>query len=192
MDKETYLVVGLGNPGSMYAHTKHNVGFEVTDRLAERWHIRLDKKRLGGMLAETAFADKRVVVCQPQTFMNLSGECVAQLLRWYKAPLDHLLVVYDDIDLPVARLRLRKAGSAGTHNGMRSILAHVQGQGFPRLRVGVGAPPPGWDLVRWVLARCQTREEQHAMDEAFDRAAECVEAWLRDGVDAAMNRYNQK
>lgn len=192
MEKETYLVVGLGNPGAAYAHTKHNVGFEVTDQLASRWHVRLDKKKLGGLLAETTFADKRVVLCQPQTFMNLSGECVSQLVRWYKTPLERLLVVYDDIDLPVAHLRMRQSGSAGTHNGMRSIIGQLPGQNFPRLRVGVGAPPPGWDLVRWVLARCQTREEQSAMDEAFQRAAECVETWLRDGPEAAMRGYNQK
>ena len=154
--------------------------------------MRLDRKKLGGLLAETTFADKRVVLCQPQTFMNLSGECVSQLLRWYKTPLEHLLVVYDDIDLPVAHLRMRQSGSAGTHNGMRSIIGQLPGQNFPRLRVGVGAPPPGWDLVHWVLARCQTREEQSAMDDAFLRAAECVETWLRDGPEAAMRGYNQK
>lgn len=189
---ETYLVVGLGNPGSQYAHTKHNVGFDVTDLLCRRWDVRLDKKKLGGMLTETTYAGKRVVICQPQTFMNLSGECVIQLLNWYKMPLDHLLVIYDDIDLPIAHLRMRKSGSAGTHNGMRSIIAHVPGQDFPRLRVGVGAPPEGWDLVRWVLARCQTREEQSAMDEAFQQAAACVETWIESGTEAAMCKFNHK
>lgn len=189
---ETLIVVGLGNPGSQYAHTRHNVGFEVTDLLCKRWNVRLDKKKLGGMLTETNYAGKRVVICQPQTFMNLSGECVIQLLNWYKVPLDHLLVVYDDIDLPVAQLRMRKSGSAGTHNGMRSIIANVPGQDFPRIRVGVGAPTPGWDLVHWVMGKCQTREEQAAMDDAFQRAAECVETWIESGTEAAMCKFNHK
>lgn len=189
---ETYLVVGLGNPGTQYAHTRHNAGFEVTDALCSRWGVRLDKKKLGGMLTEVNRQGKRVVICQPQTFMNLSGECVIQLLNWYKTPLDHLLVVFDDIDLPVAHLRMRKGGSAGTHNGMRSILAHVPGQDFPRLRVGVGTPQPGWDLIPWVLGKPQTREEQAAMNDAYLRAAECVETWIDSGAEAAMCKFNQK
>ena len=124
--------------------------------------------------------------------MNLSGECVAQLLSWYKCPLENLLVIYDDIDLPLGRLRVRKAGSAGTHNGMRSIIGRTPGQNFPRIRVGVGAKPEGWDLADWVLSRYQIREEQDAMREAFTRAADCVEDWLKNGIDHAMQQYNGK
>ena len=160
--------------------------------LADRWHAPLAKKKYSGLLAETALADRRVVLCQPQTFMNLSGQCVAELLSWYKCPLDHLMVIYDDIDLPLARLRVRKSGSAGTHNGMRSILACVPGQDFPRVRVGVGAKPEGWDLADWVLSHYTIREEQDAMRDAFIRAADCVEDWLKNGVDHAMQTYNQK
>lgn len=192
MEKETFLVVGLGNPGVEYAHTRHNAGFEVTDLLARAWGAPLTKRRCSGLLAETTFAGRRVVLCQPQTYMNLSGQCVAALLQWYKCPLDHLLVVYDDIDLPLARLRVRKSGSAGTHNGMRSIIASTPDQTFPRLRVGVGAKPEGWDLADWVLSHYQTREEQDDMRGAFQRAAECVEDWLQNGVDHAMQAYNQK
>lgn len=192
MEKETFLVVGLGNPGPEYAHTRHNAGFEVTDLLARAWTAPLSKRRCSGLLAETTFADRRVVLCQPQTYMNLSGQCVAALLQWYKCPLDHLLVVYDDIDLPLARLRVRKSGSAGTHNGMRSIIANTPDQAFPRLRVGVGAKPEGWELANWVLSRYQTREEQDDMRDAFQRAADCVEDWLKNGIDHAMQAYNQK
>lgn len=192
MEKETFLVVGLGNPGPEYAHTRHNAGFEVTDLLARAWNAPLSKRRCSGLLAETTFADRRVVLCQPQTYMNLSGQCVAALLQWYKCPLDHLLVVYDDIDLPLARLRVRKSGSAGTHNGMRSIIANTPDQAFPRLRVGVGAKPEGWELANWVLSRYQTREEQDDMQDAFQRAADCVEDWLKNGIDHAMQAYNQK
>lgn len=188
---ETYLVVGLGNPGSQYAHTRHNVGFDVTDILAARWNAPLNKKKLGGMLSEIMLDGKRVVLCQPQTFMNLSGECVIQLLNWYKCPLENLLIIYDDIDLPAARLRVRKSGSAGTHNGMRSIIGCVPGQNFPRIRVGVGAKPQGWDLADWVLSHYQTREEQYDMKSAFSRAADCVEDWIRNGIDHAMQEYNK-
>lgn len=192
MEMETYLVVGLGNFGAQYAHTRHNAGFEVTDLLSRRWNAPLTRSRCKGLLAEVRRGGKRVVLCQPQTYMNASGECVAELLAWYKCPLDHLLIVYDDIDLPAARLRVRKAGSAGTHNGMRSIIANTPSAAFPRIRVGVGACPPEWDLVNWVLGRYQTREEQDAMAAAFSRAADCVETWLDNGIEAAMQQYNQK
>lgn len=192
MEKETWIVVGLGNPGLNYAHTRHNVGFEVTDILSRRWNAPLTKKRCKGLLAETVVDGRRVVLCQPQTYMNLSGECVEELLQWYKVPLDHLLIVYDDIDLPLAKLRVRKTGSAGTHNGMRSIMAHVPSQEFPRIRVGVGAKPEGWELADWVLSRYAIREEQEAMASAFQSAADCVEDWLGHGIDDAMQRFNHK
>lgn len=192
MEKETWIVVGLGNPGLTYAHTRHNAGFDTTDILARRWGVTLTKKKCSGLLAECSVEEKRVVLCQPQTFMNLSGQCVAELMQWYKCPLDHLMVIYDDIDLPLGRLRIRKAGSAGTHNGMRSIIANLPDQTFPRVRVGVGAKPEGWDLADWVLSRYHTREEQDAMAEAFTHAADCVIDWLLHGIDHAMQTYNQK
>ena len=132
------------------------------------------------------------MICQPQTYMNLSGQCVAELLQWYKCPLENLLVIYDDIDLPLGRLRMRKAGSAGTHNGMRSILANTPGQDFPRIRVGVGAKPEGWDLADWVLSHYATQEEQKTQFDAFMRAADAALMIARDGVEKAMQSYNQK
>ena len=123
--------------------------------------------------------------------MNLSGECVSELLNWYKVPLENLLIIYDDIDLPASRLRVRKSGSAGTHNGMRSIIAHTPGQNFPRVRVGVGAKPDGWDLADWVLSKYTIREEQIAMQQAFERVADCVEDWVKNGIDHAMQEYNK-
>lgn len=191
MDKETFIVVGLGNPGAQYAHTRHNAGFDTLQILSDRWHAPLNKKKCSGMLTEVTYEGQRVVLCQPQTFMNLSGQCVAELMSWYKVPLDHLIVIYDDIDLPLGRLRVRKAGSAGTHNGMRSILQHTSDQGFPRIRVGVGAKPEGWDLADWVLSHYQLREEQDAMKDAFVRAADCVEEWIKNGIEQAMQRFNR-
>ena len=190
MEKETYLVVGLGNPGAAYAHTKHNVGFEVTDLLAERWHVRLDRKKLGGLLAETTFADKRVVLCQPQTFMNLSGEAVRQAVDFYKVAPDHVLVVSDDTALAVGRLRIRRGGSAGGHNGLKNIILHLGTDQFPRLRVGVGEKPhPDYDMADWVLGKFQG-EDKKAIDQAVKRAADAVECILAEGIDRGMSRFN--
>lgn len=189
---ETYIVVGLGNPGAEYARTRHNAGWESLDALCRRWHVQLNKRKFDGLLAETTMDGVRVVLCQPQTYMNASGECVHQLLQWYKCPLDHLLVIYDDIDLALGRLRVRKSGSAGTHNGMRSILQCIGGeQGFPRVRVGVGAKPEGWDLADWVLSSYRLPEERADMEKAFDKAADVAEDWLKNGIDHAMQLGNR-
>lgn len=189
---ETYIVVGLGNPGAQYARTRHNAGWESLEVLARRWNVQLNKKKFDGLLGEVMIDGKRVVLCQPQTFMNASGECVQQLLQWYKCPLENMVVIYDDIDLALGKLRVRKSGSAGTHNGMRSILQCIGGQqGFPRVRVGVGAKPEGWDLADWVLSKYMIREEQDAMHKAFTAAADCVEDWLDHGIEHAMQEFNR-
>ncbi|MBQ8201296.1 MAG: aminoacyl-tRNA hydrolase [Clostridia bacterium] len=193
MDKETFIVVGLGNPGAQYARTRHNAGFETMEVLSRRWGVEINRKKLNGMVAETTCNGHRVVLCMPQTFMNASGECVQALLQWYKVPLERMIVIYDDIDLTLGRLRVRKAGSAGTHNGMRSILQQIGGQqGFPRIRVGVGAKPEGWDLADWVLSTYRIREEREEMEKAFARAADCVEDWIKNGIEHAMQQYNSK
>ena len=187
---ETWLVVGLGNPGTKYAHTRHNVGFDVLEVLEKRWNATNWRTKLKGEVAEVSRGDKRVVLCRPQTFMNASGECVTELLRWYKVPPERLMVIYDDIDLPSAKLRVRKSGSAGTHNGMRSIIGLTGEQNFPRIRVGTGKCPDDWQLVDWVLSHYLTREEQAAMDAAFAKAADCVEDWVDNGIDHAMQLGN--
>ena len=193
MEKQTFIVVGLGNPGAQYARTRHNAGFETLEELARRWGVAIDRKKLNGLVAETTYNGHRVVLVQPQTFMNASGECVQPVLAWYKTPLENLVVIYDDIDLALGRLRVRKAGSAGTHNGMRSILQCLGNQqGFPRIRVGVGAKPEGWDLADWVLSGYRLREEREEIEKAFVRAADCVEDWLKNGIEHAMQQYNGK
>ena len=191
MERETFVIVGLGNPDDRYAHTRHNAGFDATDVLARRLGVQLTRSRCKGLVGETVLGSRRVILCHPQTYMNLSGECVAELLRWYKIPLDHLLVIYDDIDLPMGRLRMRAAGSAGTHNGMRSILSCVPGPQFPRIRVGVGAKPEGWDLVDWVLSRYGSPEDRAVMEEAFARAADCAQEWVERGTERAMQLCNR-
>ena len=193
MEKQTFIVVGLGNPGAQYARTRHNAGFETLEVLSRRWGVEINKKKLNGLVAETTYNGHRVVLVLPQTFMNASGECVQPILQWYKAPLTNLLVIYDDIDLPLGKLRVRKSGSAGTHNGMRSILGCLGNQqGFPRVRVGVGAKPEGWDLADWVLSTYRQKEDREEMEKTFARAADCVEDWLKNGIEHAMQQYNGK
>ena len=193
MEKQTFIVVGLGNPGAQYARTRHNAGFETLEVLSRRWGVEINKKKLNGLVAETTYNGHRVVLVLPQTFMNASGECVQPILQWYKAPLANMVVIYDDIDLALGRLRVRKSGSAGTHNGMRSILGALGNQqGFPRIRVGVGAKPEGWDLADWVLSTYRLREEREEMEKAFTRAADCVEDWIKNGIEHAMQQYNGK
>ena len=193
MEKQTFIVVGLGNPGAQYARTRHNAGFETLEVLSRRWGVEINKKKLNGLVAETTYNGHRVVLVLPQTFMNASGECVQPILQWYKAPLTNLLVIYDDIDLPLGKLRVRKSGSAGTHNGMRSILGSLGNQqGFPRVRVGVGAKPEGWDLADWVLSTYRQKEDREEMEKTFVRAADCVEDWIKNGIEHAMQQYNGK
>ena len=190
MDKETYLVVGLGNPGTQYAHTRHNAGFEVTDILSARWNAPVNKKKLDGLLAEVPMGDARVVLCQPQTYMNLSGESVGAAARFYKIPADHILVVSDDISLPVGKLRLRSAGSAGGHNGLKNIIQHLGTDRFPRIKVGVGSPQQaGYDVVDWVIGM-PTGEDQNVLLGALDRAAQAIPAVITQGMDRAMNQFN--
>ena len=189
--KEVYLIVGLGNPGEEYAHTRHNAGFDTMALLEKRYETTLGRKMLQGVLAEIATEEKKIVLCEPQTFMNSSGECVEKLMRWYHAVPERLMVIYDDIDLPPGRVRVRKNGGPGTHNGMRSIVEHLGTQDFPRIRVGVGDRPAGQDLADWVLGRCAP-EERETMEDAFRRAAEAAADWVENGIDHAMQMGNQK
>jgi len=190
--REIYIIVGLGNIGPKYAHTRHNAGFDVIERLEEKLNVRTRKKLFfPGELAETSEGDKRIILCRPTTFMNKSGECVRQLLRKYGCPPEKMIVICDDIDLPPGKIRIRKNGGPGTHNGMRSIISCIGETGFPRIRVGTGDRPAGQDLVEWVLGR-YSPEERERMDAAFDRAAETALCWVREGIDAAMNAGNRK
>ena len=186
------IVVGLGNPGKEYARTRHNVGFDVIDVLSEKHGIALTKNAMHGLIGEGFVGGEKLVLVKPQTFMNLSGQCVTELVSWYKPEMDRLLLVYDDIDLPLGKLRMREKGSAGTHNGMRSVIGLLGRQDFPRLRVGVGKKPEGWELADWVLSHYQTAEEQEIADRAYEQAADAALEYLKNGINSAMNRYNTK
>ena len=192
MGKEIYLIVGLGNLGEKYAHTRHNAGFDVMEKLAGKLGVSLRKRLLlKGMTAKAADGDRMIILCEPTTYMNHSGECVKQLLRRYGCPPERLMVIYDDIDLAPGSIRIRKNGGAGTHNGMRSIIGCIGTQDFPRIRIGTGDRPAGADLVEWVLGRCEG-EERERMEQAFDHAAESALVWVRSGINTAMNTGNRK
>ena len=191
MSKEVFLIVGLGNPGKAYEHTRHNAGFDVMSLLERHYGVSLQKKMLQGLLAEITDGEKKIVLCEPQTYMNLSGECVEKLLQWYHCEPDRLLVIYDDIDLPTGRVRVRRNGGPGTHNGMRSIVEHLGRTDFARIRVGTGDRPEGFELTDWVLGRYRDAEEARVMADAFSLAAEAAADWTENGIDHAMQLGNR-
>jgi PTH1 family peptidyl-tRNA hydrolase len=182
------LIVGLGNPGAEYAGTRHNVGFEVIERLANRHGIAVVRRDFRSVFGDGRIADEKVILMRPMTYMNLSGEAVGALCRFYKIAPGDVWVVLDDVALPPGQLRLRYKGSAGGHNGLESVLRHLQTPAVPRIRIGVGAPQPG-ELIGHVLSRFR-REELPVMAAAYERAADAVECALREGFETAMNRFN--
>ena len=186
----SWLLVGLGNPGAKSASTRHNMGFLALDGLADREGFRFNKLRFRAWTAQWKVGDQQVLVMKPQTYMNLSGEAVRQAVDFYKIPPERVLVVSDDTALAVGRLRIRKGGSAGGHNGLKNIIQHLGTDQFPRVRVGVGEKPhPDYDMADWVLGKFQG-EDKKAIDGAVKRAADAVECFLKEGPDRAMNRFN--
>jgi PTH1 family peptidyl-tRNA hydrolase len=186
-----WVVVGLGNPGLRYTGTRHNVGFVVVRRLARRWGLRFRKHKYGARIAEAVRNEDRLVLAQPQTYMNLSGTAVKQILDGYRITPRDLVVVYDDLDIPVGQIRVRKEGRAGSHNGMRSIVSEIGTPVFPRLRVGIGPYPWDDDAAEFVLSPF-TREELPVVEEALAMAEEAVEMVVDGRIDAAMNKFNKK
>jgi len=184
-----HLIVGLGNPGSRYQRTRHNVGFEVVDRLAERHGISLREKRFKAVLGSGRIAGEAAVLAEPQTFMNLSGDSIGPMAGWYKLALDQVMVVHDDLDIPFGDVRVKVGGGHGGHNGLRSLVQRLPGPGFVRVRVGIGRPQGPMDVSAWVLARWSS-EEASALDGIVDRAADAVEEVLRRGTTDAMNKIN--
>lgn len=186
---DPFLIVGLGNPGTLYARHRHNVGFQIVELLAERHQLAWQRVEFRAAIAKTQIGGKRVMLAKPQTFMNLAGQSVAPLVRFYRVPLPQLLVVYDDLDLPLGRLRLRADGGSGGHNGMKSLIESLGTQGFIRLRVGIGRPTGKMDAAAYVLRNFDADQE---IEMAFYRAhaVEGIERWLRAGLTAAMNQLN--
>lgn len=185
-----YLIAGLGNPTFQYAKTRHNIGFEAIDELADRNSIRMSENKHKAVCGKGSIGGEKVLLLQPQTYMNNSGESVRAAADFYKIdPERELIVIYDDISLEVGQLRLRAKGSAGGHNGIKSIIAHLGTEQFQRVRIGVGAKPAGWDLADYVLGRFDDADRSLA-DEGIKNAAKAVECMLTEGIQAAMNQYN--
>lgn len=187
---ERYLLVGLGNPGREYQNTRHNIGFRCADAFTRAHGLAYErKKRSKAIVAEGMVAGQRVLVAKPQTYMNLSGSAVQGLAAFYRIAPERILVIYDDLDLPAATLRVRSKGGSGGHRGMTDIIRRLGTQDFPRIRFGIGRPPGRMEPADYVLQRFSADEEP-AIAEAVERAVAAVEIWLRDGIDAAMNAYN--
>ncbi len=187
-----YIIVGLGNPGTKYEGTRHNMGFDVIDALVERNKVPSSGTKFHALYGSGRIGNERIVLAKPLTYMNLSGTAVREITDFYKIDVKtELIVISDDIDLDPGRIRIRKKGSAGGQNGMKDIIAKLGTDEFVRVRVGTGAKPAGWDLADWVLSRFSAGERK-TVDEAILRAAAAVETIVTDGADAAMNRFNVK
>ena len=187
-----FIIAGLGNPTKEYEGTRHNVGFDVIDRLSEKYNISVDTKKHRALIGKGMIAGQKVILAKPQTYMNLSGESIRSLLDYYKVDEEHeLLVIYDDVSLGVGQLRIRAKGSAGGHNGIKNIIAHLGGQVFPRIKIGVGEKPPKYDLADYVLGHF-SKAEKILMDEGYDNAVRAVEMIVSGDIEGAMNEYNRK
>ncbi len=187
-----FLIAGLGNPGRQYEKTRHNMGFDTIDELIDRHRIPQGGIAHKAMYGKGMIAGEKVLAVKPLTYMNLSGESLREWVNYYKLdPETEMIVIYDDIDLDPGQIRIRKKGSAGGHNGIKSIVAQLGTQNFYRIKVGVGAKPRGWDLADYVLGRFSS-DERIAVDKAICDAADAVEMILRDGIESAMNHYNRK
>ena len=187
-----FIIAGLGNPTKEYEGTRHNVGFDVIDRLSEKYNIAVDTKKHRALIGKGMIAGQKVILAKPQTYMNLSGESIWSLLDYYKVDEEHeLLVIYDDVSLGVGQLRIRAKGSAGGHNGIKNIIAHLGGQVFPRIKIGVGEKPPKYDLADYVLGHF-SKAEKVLMDEGYDNAVRAVEMIVSGDIEGAMNEYNRK
>ncbi|WP_282597734.1 aminoacyl-tRNA hydrolase [Bacillus sp. REN3] len=184
------LFVGLGNPGRQYDKTRHNIGFEVIDELSERWDIPLDLAKHKGIFGIGRTGGEKVILLKPLTYMNLSGESIRAVMDYYDVDIEDLVVIYDDLDMPTGRIRLRQKGGAGGHNGIKSTIAHLGTQEFKRIRVGISRPQNGMAVTDWVLGRF-TSEEQAKMAEAVTKAADASESWLSKPFLEVMNTFNQ-
>ena len=185
-----WLIVGLGNPGQKYEKTRHNMGFLTVDLLAENQGVKLNKVKFKSAYNILTFAGAKCLVMKPQTYMNLSGEAVREAVQFYKIPADHVLVIYDDISLPVGKLRVRPTGSAGGHNGIKNIIAHLGTQDFPRVKIGVGAPEGGGaEMADWVIG-APSQAERKVLVESFEKAIQAAACIIEHGCQQAMNDFN--
>lgn len=186
-----YIIVGLGNPTREYAATRHNIGFDAITRIADDYNISLDMKKHKSLCGRGFIEGEKVVLAQPQTYMNLSGEAVRELKDFYKVSNNEIIIIYDDISLDVGQIRVRQKGSAGGHNGIKSIINHLGTEEFPRIKVGVGDKPRGWDLADHVLGRFG-QEDEVVIRETLVRTSNACTCMVTKGIDVAMNQFNKK
>jgi PTH1 family peptidyl-tRNA hydrolase len=184
------LIVGLGNPGARYEKTRHNIGWMALDAFAKKVGVEITKSGFQGLYGEYKYWSEKVILLKPLTFMNLSGQSVGPAAHFYKIDPADILVIYDDMDLPTGKLRIRESGSAGGHNGMKSLIQVLGTQEFPRLRIGVGRPAPGWQVVDWVLAPFAA-DEQPQVAGAIEESVKAMETWLAEGTRTTMNKFNR-
>ena len=184
-----WLLVCLGNYGKQYENTRHNIGFMAAERLIDKQGLRCNRLRFRALTEVIEFGGANVLLMMPQTYMNLSGEAVGEAARFYKIPADHVLVIYDDVSLPVGKLRVRPTGSAGGHNGIKNIIAHLGTQDFPRIKIGTGAPGEGGDMIDWVIG-VPSQAERKVLVASFERAIEAAACIIENGCQKAMNDFN--
>ena len=184
-----YIIVGLGNPGKDYEKTRHNTGFMAMDKISDKANVHIDRLKYKALTCACEFGGKSVLLMKPQTFMNLSGESVFAAMDFYKIPLDHVIVVFDDTTLDVGKMRIRKKGSAGGHNGLKSIIANCGGDDFPRIKIGIGKKPEGWDLADWVLGK-YSEEDLKTLDGMYENACDAAKLIMDGKTDEAMNKFN--
>jgi PTH1 family peptidyl-tRNA hydrolase len=185
------VIVGLGNPGKKYERTRHNAGFMAIDTISGKWGIPVQQQKFRALVGEGRLGTEKVLLVKPQTYMNLSGESVAEIVSFYKLVPDDILVIYDDLDLPTGKLRLRLKGSAGGHNGVKSLIAHLGTSEWKRIKIGIDRPAPGRSVSDYVLQEFSA-EEMRTVQVAIDAAAEAAETWIREGFLTAMNRFNSR
>ena len=189
-ENDIWLIAGLGNPEAKYDGTRHNAGFAALDALADKWNISVGKTKFQGLWGQGEVDGHKVVLLKPLTYMNLSGESVGEAARFYKVPADHVLVISDDVSLPVGKLRIRKSGSAGGHNGLKNIIQHLGTDAFPRIKVGVGMPDhPDHEMIDWVIG-VPSQAERKILVESFETAIKAAEDIIENGCQKAMNDYN--
>lgn len=191
-DRTMFIIAGLGNPTKRYEGTRHNAGFDVIDALAKEYNISVDLRKGKALIGKGMMAGEKVILAKPQTYMNLSGESIRELTDYFKIHTEEeLLVVYDDVSLDVGQLRIRRKGSAGGHNGIKSIISHLGSDLFPRIKIGVGEKPPRYDLADYVLGRF-SGEDQALMEEGYKRAVKAAQMIVSGQIEAAMNEFNRK
>ena len=184
-----YLIVGLGNPEPEYSKTRHNMGFDVINKISEKFGIDVTKQKFQGLYGTGSIEGEKVILVKPQTYMNLSGECVRPFVDFYKIKLENIIIIYDDIDIPTGITKIRKKGGAGTHNGMKSVIAELQTENFARIRVGIGKPKYKDDMINYVIGAIP-EEEISMLDEGTTKAAKAMVSIIKDGIDTAMNKFN--